>query len=83
VKRPSDLNQVPKSRVDWGELNGALDALVSEGVILSYSVAAGTSTATSVEVAVPEGADQAEVVRRVGESLPGAFSKAEIRTRTA
>jgi hypothetical protein len=69
--------------VGWGDLNGALDALVREGVILSYSPAAGTSTAASVEVALPAGANQAEAVRRVSESLPDAFSKAEIRTRTA
>jgi hypothetical protein len=83
VKRPSDLNQVPRSRAGWGELTGALDALVQEGLILSYSAAAGTSTAASVEVAVPDGADEAEVVRRVSQSLPGAFSQAEVRTRTA
>jgi hypothetical protein len=74
---------VPRSRLGWGELTGALDALVREGLILSYSAAAGTSTAASVEVAVSVGADQAEVVRRVSESLPGAFAKAEIRIRAA
>jgi hypothetical protein len=73
----------PKPKVGWGELNIALNALVKEGVILSYSAAVGTSAGVSVEVATANGADQAEVVRRVRESLPSAFSEAQVRTRTA
>jgi hypothetical protein len=72
-----------KPKVGWGELNVALNALVKERLILNYSAAAGMSGAMTVEVTVTSGADQAEVVRRVREALPSAFSEAQVRTRTA
>ena len=76
------MTRKPKPPAGWGELNIALNSLVREGVILSYSTGmAGGST--SVEVAIDSGADQAEVVRRVRGSLPTAFSEAQVRTRAS
>jgi hypothetical protein len=68
--------------VGWGELNVALNALVKQGIIVSYSTAA-VKSATTIEVTTSSGADQAEVVRQVREALPNAFSDAQVRTRTA
>jgi len=68
--------------VGWGELNIALNALVKQGIIMSYSTAA-VKSATSIEVTTATGADQAEVVRQVRGALPSAFSEARVRTRTA
>jgi hypothetical protein len=76
------MSRKPKPPAGWGELNIALNALVREGVIVSYSTGmAGGST--SVEVAIDSGADQAEVVRRVRGSLPTAFAEAQVRTRAS
>jgi hypothetical protein len=72
----------PKRPVGWGELNVALNSLVTEGIIVGYSTAAG-ERATSIEVATATGADQAEVVRRVREALPTAFAEAQVRTKKA
>lgn len=72
----------PKSIVRWGELNIALNGLVKAGTILGYRTArpeAGGSA--GIEVTTVQGADQAEVVRRVREVLPEAFSTATVRTR--
>jgi hypothetical protein len=82
MKPPRGLQGI-KSAVGWGELNAALNALVREGVILSYSASAGTGAAPSVEVAICEGEDETEVVRRVAEALPRTFSAAQVRTKTA
>jgi hypothetical protein len=68
--------------VGWGELNVALNALVKQGIIVSYSTAA-VKSATTIEVTTSSGADQAEVVRQVREALPNAFSDAQVQTRTA
>ena len=62
--------------------NCQFSALIKEGIIVSYSTGAGKG-ATSIDVATDSGADQAEVVRRVREALPSAFSEAQVRTRTA
>jgi hypothetical protein len=71
-----------KRPVGWGELNVALNALVKERLILSYNTGADKG-GVSIEVTTASGADQAEVVRRVRESLPTAFSEAQVRTKTA
>jgi|tagenome__1003787_1003787.scaffolds.fasta_scaffold18878169_1 hypothetical protein len=71
-----------KSSLSWGELNAALNALVRDGVILSYSAAAGTGASPSIEVAICEGEDDKEVVRRVMEMLPSSFSAAQVRAKT-
>jgi hypothetical protein len=66
----------------WAELNIALNGLVKGGTILGYRTArpeAGGSAGVEVETA--PGADQAEVVRKVREVLPEAFSTATVRTR--
>jgi hypothetical protein len=54
MKPPRGLQGL-KSAVGWGELNTALNALIREGVILSYSAAAGAGAAPSVEVSICEG----------------------------
>ncbi|MBM0207657.1 hypothetical protein JNW90_35275, partial [Micromonospora sp. STR1s_5] len=74
------MSRKPKPPAGWGELNIALNGLVREGVILSYSTGM-SSGATSVEVAIDSGADQAEVVKRVRGSLPTTFAEAQVRTR--
>jgi hypothetical protein len=74
------MSRKPKPPAGWGELNIALNGLVREGVILSYSTGMA-SGATSVEVAIDSGADQAEVVKRVRGALPAAFAEAQVRTR--
>ena len=76
------IRNKPKRPVGWGELNLALNGLVKEGIIVGYSTGADKG-ATSIEVATDSGADQAEVVRRVRETLPCAFSEAQVRTRSA
>ena len=81
MKPPRGLQGL-KSSVRWGELNAALNALVRDGVILSYSAAAGTGAAPSVEVSIFDGEDDTEVVRRVTEMLPSSFSAAQVRTKT-
>lgn len=76
--------ETPKPVVRWGDLNVALNALVREGVISSYkSNRAEKSEEPSIEVAIPNGADQAEVVGRVRSALPPAFEGATVRTRKA
>lgn len=72
----------PKRPVGWGELNVALNALVKERIIISYNTGADKG-GISIEVTTASGADQAEVVRRVRETLPSAFSEAQVRTKTA
>jgi hypothetical protein len=72
----------PKRPVGWGELNVALNGLVKEGIIVSYSTGAEKG-GTLIEVATHSGADQAEVLRRVRENLPSTFSKAQVRTKIA
>ena len=76
------MSRKPKPPAGWGELNIALNALVREGVILSYStgMAGGSS---SIEVAIDGGADQADVVKRVRGALPTAFAEAQVRTRAS
>jgi hypothetical protein len=76
------IRNKPKRPVGWGELNVALNALVKEGVIAGYSTGAGKE-APSIEVATESGSDQADVLRRVREALPSAFSEAQVRTRSA
>jgi hypothetical protein len=67
----------------WGELNVALNALVREGVIVSYkTIRPEKGGPAGIEVATAPGADQAQVVRRVRELLPGNFADATVRTRT-
>ena len=74
----------PSKAPSWGELNAALNALVSEGVIASYSTGkSGKSDVPAIEVTIGSGADQAEVVRRVRDSLPSALSGSQVRTRVA
>ena len=74
------MSRKPKPPAGWGELNVALNSLVRDGVILSYSTGMASGSA-SIEVSVGSGADQAEVVRRVRGSLPDAFAAANVRTR--
>ena len=74
------MSRKPKPPAGWGELNIALNGLVREGIIQSYKTGM-SGEATSVEVAIESGADQAEVVRRVRGCLPGAFAEAQVRTR--
>ena len=72
----------PKKAPSWGDLNAALNALVKEGLIVSYSTAkSARSDVPAIEVTIGSGADQAEVVRRVRGSLPAALSEAQVRTR--
>ena len=71
-----------KGKPSWGELNVALNVLVKEGVVLTYSASAGNNGSLLVEVTIDKGADQADVVRRVREALPATFSEAQVRTRT-
>jgi hypothetical protein len=71
-----------KAPSGWGELNVALNALVKERLIVSYRTSADNG-ATTVEVNIDTGADQAEVVRRVRAALPEAFASAQVRTRAA
>ncbi|NNM72358.1 hypothetical protein [Enterovirga aerilata] len=74
------MSRKTKAPTGWGELNIALNGLVREGTILSYSTSMASGT-PSVEVAIESGADQAEVVRRVRGALPSAFADAQVRTR--
>lgn len=68
----------------WGELNIALNRLVKDGTITGYRTARPEADgAASVEVTTATGADQADVVRRVREALPEAFSTASVRTRVS
>jgi hypothetical protein len=76
------MRNKPKRPVGWGELNVALNTLVKQGIIVSYSTGAEKG-ATSIEVATHSGADQPEVLRRVRENLPSTFSEAQVRTKTA
>ena len=76
------MSRKPKPPSGWGELNIALNGLVRDGIILSYSTGMASGSA-SVEVAIDSGADQAEIVRRVRGSLPSAFADAQVRTRAA
>ncbi|MGA0593711.1 hypothetical protein [Enterovirga sp. CN4-39] len=76
------MSRKPKAPAGWGELNVALNGLVREGVIISYSTGMAAGSA-SVEVAIESGADQAEIVKRVRGSLPPAFADANVRTRAA
>lgn len=71
-----------KAPAGWGELNVALNGLVKKAVIVGYKTGS-TDGATSVEVSIERGADQADVVRQVREALPQAFSDATVRTRVA
>lgn len=81
-KPNSKLGSAAKSAPSWGDLNRALNALVKEGLILGYSTGkVGANDVASIEAAVSRGADQAEVVRRIRESLPEALSNTKIRTR--
>ncbi|MDB5590826.1 hypothetical protein [Enterovirga sp.] len=74
----------PKPVVGWGALNMALNGLVKEGLIASYKTVRPEKDAeVGVEVAIAPGADQAEIVRRVREVLPEAFSGANVWTRAA
>ena len=75
-------NKAKRPVVGWGELNIALNALVKQGTIVSYSTAA-VKSATSIEVTTASGADQADVVRQVRDALPSGFSEAQVRTKTA
>ena len=74
------MNRKPKPPSSRGELNVALNALVKDGSILRYDVQTGGKDAATIEVAIDSGADQVEVVRRVREALPDAFSAAQVRT---
>ena len=66
----------------WGDLNIALNGLVKAGTILGYkTVRPENGGAVGVEVTTGKGADQAEIVRMVRETLPEAFSGATVRTR--
>jgi hypothetical protein len=76
------MRNKPKRPVGWGELNLALNGLVKEGIIISYSTGAEKG-GTSIEVATDSGADQADVLRRVRENLPSTFSEAQVRTKKA
>jgi hypothetical protein len=81
MKPPGGLQGL-KSAVGWGELNSALNILIRDGVILSYSAIAGTGAAPSIEVSICEREDDTDVVRRVREMLPSSFSAAQVRTKT-
>lgn len=78
------MTEAAKPIVRWGDLNVALNALVREGVISSYKTnRAEKGEEPSIDVAIPNGADQAEVVGRVRSALPAAFEGASIRTKKA
>jgi hypothetical protein len=78
------MADIQKSPIGWGDLNKALNGLVQAKVIQSYRTQKPGKNAelNLVEVTVEVGADQADVVRRVREALPEAFSGLQIRTRT-
>lgn len=66
----------------WGALNVAMNTLVKASVIVGYKTSrTEKETEPGVEVTIAPGADQAEVVSRVREALPEAFSGATVRTR--
>lgn len=68
----------------WGELNIALNQLVKAGTITGYKTARPEGDGpVGVEVMTAPGADQADVVRLVRETLPEAFASAVVRTREA
>ena len=84
MPKPARTSAAPKAAATWGDLNVALNALVKEGMIVSYTTGRGDKTAsTAIEVTTARGADQAEVVRRVREALPGEFSAATVRTKAS
>ena len=66
----------------WGDLNVAMNSLVREGVILSYTTGEKLrGVLTALNVGVDTGADEAEVLRRVRGALPGAFAQMKVRTQ--
>lgn len=66
----------------WGSLNVALNTLVRTGVISAYKTnRPENDNPALIEVTVPPGADQAEVVDRVRQSLTTEFADATVRTR--
>lgn len=67
----------------WGTLNVALNGLVKQGVIVSYSTGLGQDTTASIEAVIDRGGDQAEIVRKIRFVLPEAFAEARVRTRVA
>ena len=78
------MSEKPHAPFNWGDLNVALNSLRKAGVIADYKTGtAPRSGALTIEVAVESGADQAEVVRQVRESLPDSVADAEVRTRAS